>query len=69
MKGLEKVNQKDEKFRCDCELIQSRALLILGLINNLLEELGTSALSQNTKLFNLLSRPQVGFTDLIKNDR
>ncbi|MEO6851918.1 MAG: tRNA uridine-5-carboxymethylaminomethyl(34) synthesis enzyme MnmG [Mucilaginibacter sp.] len=34
--------------------------------NSLLEELGTSPLNQNVKLFNLLSRPQVGFSDLRK---
>jgi tRNA uridine 5-carboxymethylaminomethyl modification enzyme len=37
-------------------------------VNSLLENLGTSALNQNTKLFNLLSRPQVGFEDLRKAD-
>src|ERR1700753_406348 len=37
-------------------------------VNTLLESLDTSALSQNTKLFNLLSRPQVGFNDLRKAD-
>jgi tRNA uridine 5-carboxymethylaminomethyl modification enzyme len=35
-------------------------------INSLLEELGTSPLTQNVKLFNLLSRPQVSFSDLRK---
>lgn len=35
-------------------------------INSLLEDLGTSPLSQNVKLFNLLSRPQVSFSDLRK---
>ena len=35
-------------------------------INSLLEELGTSPLSQNVKLFSLLSRPQVSFEDLRK---
>jgi tRNA uridine 5-carboxymethylaminomethyl modification enzyme len=39
-----------------------------GKVNQLLEELGTSALSQNAKLFNLLSRPQVTFNDLEKAD-
>jgi tRNA uridine 5-carboxymethylaminomethyl modification enzyme len=37
-------------------------------INSMLEELGTSPLSQNVKLFNLLSRPQVSFNDLRKAD-
>jgi tRNA uridine 5-carboxymethylaminomethyl modification enzyme len=38
-------------------------------INPLLEELGTSPLSQNVKLFNLLSRPQVAFSDLRKANK
>ncbi|WP_428327802.1 tRNA uridine-5-carboxymethylaminomethyl(34) synthesis enzyme MnmG [Mucilaginibacter sp.] len=37
-------------------------------VNRLLEELGTSTLNQNTKLFNLLSRPQVSINDLRKAD-
>jgi tRNA uridine 5-carboxymethylaminomethyl modification enzyme len=36
--------------------------------NHLLEELGTTPLNQNVKLFNLLSRPQVTFSDLRKVD-
>ena len=35
-----------------------------GKVNNILEENGTSPIPQNTKLFNLLSRPQVGFHEL-----
>lgn len=34
--------------------------------NSLLEELGTSALTQNVKLFSVLSRPQVNISDLRK---
>ncbi|MEO6148673.1 MAG: tRNA uridine-5-carboxymethylaminomethyl(34) synthesis enzyme MnmG [Mucilaginibacter sp.] len=37
-------------------------------VNILLDELGTSNISQGAKLFNLLSRPQVGFEDLRKAD-
>jgi tRNA uridine 5-carboxymethylaminomethyl modification enzyme len=37
-------------------------------INRLLEELGTASLSQNVRLFNLISRPQVSFDDLRKAD-
>jgi tRNA uridine 5-carboxymethylaminomethyl modification enzyme len=37
-------------------------------VNNLLEDLDTSPISQGAKLFNLLSRPQVGFNDLKKID-
>ncbi|WDF78011.1 tRNA uridine-5-carboxymethylaminomethyl(34) synthesis enzyme MnmG [Mucilaginibacter sp. KACC 22773] len=39
-----------------------------SVVNGLLEELGTSAINQGAKLFNLLSRPQVGFNDLKKAD-
>jgi tRNA uridine 5-carboxymethylaminomethyl modification enzyme len=34
--------------------------------NDLLESLGTAALTQNVKIFNVLSRPQVGINDLRK---
>ncbi|MGV3705739.1 MAG: tRNA uridine-5-carboxymethylaminomethyl(34) synthesis enzyme MnmG [Arcticibacter sp.] len=37
-----------------------------GQVNSLLEELGTAPLSQNFKLFQLLTRPQVSITDLQK---
>lgn len=37
-------------------------------VNSLLEELNTSPVSQTTKLFNLLSRPQVSIDDLKKID-
>jgi len=37
-------------------------------VNGLLDELGTSPITQNVKLFNLLSRPQVSFTDLRRAD-
>jgi tRNA uridine 5-carboxymethylaminomethyl modification enzyme len=35
-------------------------------VNSLLTDLGTAALNQNVKLFNLLSRPQVGINDIRK---
>lgn len=38
-------------------------------VNSLLEDLGTTTLSQNVKLFNLLSRPQVAFSDIRKVDK
>jgi len=37
-------------------------------VNTLLESLDTSAISQGAKLFNLLTRPQIGFNDLRKAD-
>lgn len=38
----------------------------MGSANAMLEELGTSVLNQNVKIFNLLSRPQVGINDVRK---
>jgi len=40
----------------------------MGEVNSLLEELDTTPVNQSVKLFNLLSRPQVGFSDLRKAD-
>ncbi|MES2267712.1 MAG: tRNA uridine-5-carboxymethylaminomethyl(34) synthesis enzyme MnmG [Bacteroidota bacterium] len=37
-------------------------------VNTLLEEVGTSPINQNAKLFNLLSRPQIGFDELKRVD-
>ncbi|MBC8051573.1 MAG: tRNA uridine-5-carboxymethylaminomethyl(34) synthesis enzyme MnmG [Sphingobacteriaceae bacterium] len=39
-----------------------------GEINSLLENLGTSPITQNVKLFQLLSRPQISFEDLRKSN-
>ena len=38
-------------------------------VNSMLEDLGTSPLTQSTKLINLVSRPQVGLADLRKADQ
>ncbi|MGZ3763219.1 MAG: tRNA uridine-5-carboxymethylaminomethyl(34) synthesis enzyme MnmG [Mucilaginibacter sp.] len=60
---LDKVNQKiqnSDKIVAYTKNISVEA----SSINSLLEDLGTSPLSQNVKLFNLLSRPQVSFGDL-----
>ncbi|MGZ3821317.1 MAG: tRNA uridine-5-carboxymethylaminomethyl(34) synthesis enzyme MnmG [Mucilaginibacter sp.] len=62
---LDKVNQKiqnSDKIVAYTKNISVEA----SSINSLLEDLGTSPLSQNVKLFNLLSRPQVSFGDLRK---
>ncbi|MCC8410919.1 tRNA uridine-5-carboxymethylaminomethyl(34) synthesis enzyme MnmG [Mucilaginibacter sp. UR6-1] len=37
-------------------------------VNTLLDELGTAPLSQNSKIFNLISRPQVSINDLRRTD-
>jgi tRNA uridine 5-carboxymethylaminomethyl modification enzyme len=62
---MEKVNQKVKNS--DNIVAYTKNISIeAASINSLLEDLGTSPLSQNVKLFNLLSRPQVGFADLRK---
>jgi tRNA uridine 5-carboxymethylaminomethyl modification enzyme len=64
---LEKVNQKIKNSDDIVAYTKSKSIDPSN-VNGLLEELGTSPLSQNAKLFNLLSRPQVGFEDLKKAD-
>src|SRR6201999_847500 len=55
---LDKVNRKIKNS--DDIVAFTRAKSIdAASVNTLLEDLGTSALNQNVKLFNLVSRPQV----------
>ncbi|MDR6783561.1 tRNA uridine 5-carboxymethylaminomethyl modification enzyme [Pedobacter africanus] len=63
----------DERLEIVNEKIQNSDAIVafskkqgidMGSANTMLEELGTSPLSQNVKLFNLLSRPQVGINDV-----
>lgn len=64
---LDKVNEKIKNS--DNIVAYTKAKSIEpGTVNGLLADLGTSALTQNVKLFALLSRPQVSFNDLIKAD-
>lgn len=60
---LEKVNQKIKNSDDIVAYTKSKSI-DPSTVNNLMEELGTSPLAQSTKLFNLLSRPQVTFNDL-----
>jgi len=60
---LEKVKQKVKNSDDILAYTKSKSI-DPSSVNNLLENLGTSALNQNTKLFNLISRPQVGIEDL-----
>ncbi|WP_237073815.1 tRNA uridine-5-carboxymethylaminomethyl(34) synthesis enzyme MnmG [Mucilaginibacter mali] len=64
---LEKVNQK---IKNSDDLVAHTKKTSIGMteVNGLLEELGTSAITQAAKLFNLLSRPQVSFNDLRRAD-
>jgi len=64
---LEKVNNKVKNSDDIVTYVKSKSIDPAS-VNGLLENLDTSALAQNTKLFNLLSRPQVGFEDLRKAD-
>lgn len=60
---LEKVKQKVKNSDDIVAYTKSKSI-DPSTVNTLMEELGTSALAQSTKLFNLLSRPQVTFNDL-----
>jgi tRNA uridine 5-carboxymethylaminomethyl modification enzyme len=64
---IDKVNQK-VKNSDDIVAYTKNISIEASGINSLLEELGTSPLSQNVRLFNLLSRPQISFNDLRKAD-
>jgi len=64
---LDKVNQKI-KNSDDIVAYTRTKSIDPSAVNGLLDELGTSAINQGAKLFNLLSRPQVGFNDLKKAD-
>lgn len=62
---MDKVNRKIE----DSDKIVAftkNVSIEAALVNPLLEELGTAALPQNVKIFNLVSRPQIELEDLRK---
>lgn len=62
---LEKVNEKISKSDEIVKFMKSKSVEP-GEINEFLQEKGTSAIPQNTKLFNLLSRPQIELSDLVE---
>lgn len=62
---LDIVNQKI-KDSDDIVAFAKKQGIEMSEANGLLEELGTSALTQNVKLFSILSRPQVNISDLRK---
>src|SRR6202000_3007919 len=64
---LDKVNQKIKYSDHIVTYTRSKSIEPAN-VNGLLDELGTSPIAQNAKLFNLISRPQVGFEDLRKAD-
>lgn len=62
---LELVKQKVENSDAIVAFTKKQGIE-MSEVNDLLENLGTASLNQNVKLFNLLSRPQVGIEDLRK---
>jgi len=60
---LDLVKQKVANSDAIVEFSKKQAI-DMAQANSLLEELGTSALNQTVKVFNLLSRPQVGINDI-----
>lgn len=62
---LEKVNEKISKSDEIVKFMKSKSVEP-GEINAFLQEKGTSTIPQNTKLFNLLSRPQIDLVDLVE---
>jgi tRNA uridine 5-carboxymethylaminomethyl modification enzyme len=64
---LEKVNKKIKESD-DIVAYTKNKSIDPSNVNNLLESLDTSAITQGAKLFNLLSRPQIAFADLRKAD-
>jgi tRNA uridine 5-carboxymethylaminomethyl modification enzyme len=64
---LQKVKQK-VKNSDDIVAFTKKSSIGMAEVNGLLEELGTSPITQAAKLFNLISRPQVAINDLRKAD-
>jgi tRNA uridine 5-carboxymethylaminomethyl modification enzyme len=64
---LEKVNRKI-KNSDDIVAFTRTKSVDPSVVNALLEESGTSPINQSAKLFNLLSRPQIGFNELKRID-
>ncbi|TCC93778.1 tRNA uridine-5-carboxymethylaminomethyl(34) synthesis enzyme MnmG [Pedobacter frigiditerrae] len=59
------VNKKVENSDAIVEFTRKQGVE-MAEVNELLETLGTATLNQNVKLFNVLSRPQVGIEDIRK---
>ncbi|RYU89327.1 tRNA uridine-5-carboxymethylaminomethyl(34) synthesis enzyme MnmG [Mucilaginibacter terrigena] len=64
---LDKVNQKI-KNSDDIVAFTRTKSIDPSAVNALLEESGTSPINQSAKLFNLLTRPQIGFNELKRID-
>ncbi|WP_395808005.1 tRNA uridine-5-carboxymethylaminomethyl(34) synthesis enzyme MnmG [Daejeonella sp.] len=64
---LEKVNQKIKNSDTIVTYLKNTSIAP-SAINNILEKQGTPGISQNVKLFQLITRPQISFEDLRKAD-
>ena len=64
---LERVNQKIKNADLITSYLKSTSIAA-DSVNNILQELGTPGISQNVKMFQLITRPQVSFADLRKAD-
>jgi len=68
--SYERLNRVNQKIKDSDDIVAytRQKSVSMAEVNGLLEELGTSPISQAARLFNLLGRPQVSFTDLRKAD-
>ena len=64
---LEKVNQKIKNSDAIVVYLKNTSIAP-NTINSILESQGTPGISQNVKLFQLITRPQISFEDLRKAD-
>ncbi|MBD1385342.1 tRNA uridine-5-carboxymethylaminomethyl(34) synthesis enzyme MnmG [Mucilaginibacter rigui] len=64
---LDKVNMKIKNSDEIVAFTRSKSINPAE-VNSMLEEAGTSPINQSAKLFNLLSRPQIGFNELKRVD-
>ncbi len=66
----ERLAKVDKKVKDSDDIVKFTREKSIGMgeVNSLLEQLDTTPVNQSVKLFNLLSRPQVGFNDLRKAD-
>ncbi|OCX50557.1 tRNA uridine-5-carboxymethylaminomethyl(34) synthesis enzyme MnmG [Mucilaginibacter sp. PPCGB 2223] len=64
----ERLAKVEKKVKDSDDIVKFTREKSIGMseVNGLLEELETSPVTQNVKLFNLISRPQVGLADLRK---
>jgi len=64
---LDKVNKKIENADLIVSYLKTTSISP-DAVNSILSEQGTPGISQNVKMFQLITRPQIGFADLRKAD-